>query len=346
MKVLGLISSPIDPASRARIMQYVPWMKNKGVSLYYKYYTPLKDADPNLLAGAFKKVTGLSEWRASDAVKSIGRLPLLFQQLGYDIIWQNRLLMYQHDYWEKKLTKPVIFDFDDAIWMNEGARQVNDKIARSTMIFAGNEFLANYARRYNKEVHIVPSTVDTEILFPSGNEQEQFTIGWIGTKSNFNYLEKIKDPILQFLAEDNDVRFLIISSEMPAFFQSDNRQIFFKKWESGKENEYINECSVGIMPLGDFEWSRGKCGYKLLQYLACGKPIIASPIGVNEIILNDRAVGLAATNSHEWVNAFQELKKDHALCQSFGNNGRNLVIEKYSCEAWVDTIIDHMKSIT
>lgn len=330
MKILGLISSPTDPASRTRIMQYESWLKEEKAYLYCKYFLPLRDADPAGWAKLLRKMTGISEWRSSDLVKSAGRIPLLFNQSGYDLIWQNRLIQLKHSFWEKRLKKPVVFDFDDSIWINEGEKQVSNKIKHSQMIFAGNAFLADYANKYHSNVKIVPTTIDTERLFPLPARQDIFTIGWIGTKSNFQYLEMIKAPLFEFLSSHKDSRLLIISSELPDFLAGKNEQVSFKKWEPERENEYLNECSVGIMPLTDSEWTRGKCGYKLLQYLACGKPVVASPIGVNAQILREADIGLDVAAEKDWVHALEKIKNDPDYSFSFSKNGRKLVLDKYS----------------
>jgi glycosyltransferase involved in cell wall biosynthesis len=326
-------------------MQYEPWFKRKGETLDYKLFTPLRDADPPGWSYTLKKMTGLNEWRSSNFIKSLGRVPLLFSQSGYDLIWQNRLLQLHHFFWEKKIRKPVVFDFDDAIWINEGEKQVIKKIGISDMIFAGNEYLASFARKYNKNIHIVPTTIDTEKLFPLNKNAEQFIIGWIGTKSNFEYLEMIRKPLLDFLAVNQDARLMIVSAELPDFLNPGNKQVVFKQWTAEKENELINEFSVGIMPLSDNEWTRGKCSFKLLQYLACGKPAIASPVGMNNKILAEAEVGIAVRNNEEWFNALSKVKNEPAMAAAWGKAGRKLIEEKYSCSLWTDQIINLMKTI-
>jgi glycosyltransferase involved in cell wall biosynthesis len=345
MKVLGLISSPDDPASRIRIMQYVPWFKKEKEDLYCKYFIPLRDADPSGWTKTLKKISGISEWRTTDFIKSIGRVPLLFGQSGYDIIWQNRLIQLHHVFWEKKLKKPVAFDIDDAIWLNEGGQAVYAKMAISAMIFAGNEWLAEFAAAHHKNVHVVPSTVDCDRLYPLPVKENNFTIGWIGTKSNFVYLEMIKAPLLNFLRKEKEAKFIIVSSEWPASFPHPDEQLIFQPWSAETENELINSFSVGIMPLADSEWARGKCSYKLLQYLACGKPVIASPVGNNRTIMSQSQTGIMANNEEEWFEAFNTLKNDAGLRNESGQTGRKLVEEKYSCAVWTPRIIRHMKSI-
>ena len=339
MKVLGLISSPHDPASRARIIQYKKYFTDDGHTLTPRYFTPLKESNPQKWTYDVKKITGINEWRSLDILKTAGRFPLLYSQTGYDVIWQNRLLHPHHFFWETKLSKPVVFDFDDAIWLIEGEKQVMRKIEISSMIFAGNDYLADFASRYNKNVHIIPTTIDTSSLFPLNKTPHRFTIGWIGTESNFKYLESIYQPLKDFLAFNKECRLMIVSSQLPNFIEPNTNQIIFKQWNAEKENEHINEFSVGIMPLEDTEWTRGKCSYKLLQYLACGIPAIASPVGTNKKIIENSNTVIGASTNDEWLAAFNAIKNEPARL-----NDQKYIEENYSCQKWSTKIIDLLKT--
>lgn len=345
MKVLGLISSLTDPASRARIIQYKDYFAASGNTLAPRFFTPLKDADPAPWTYKLKKITGINEWTSFDLMKTIGRVPLHFAQAGFDLIWQNRLIQLHHSYWETKLRKPVVFDFDDAIWFNEGEKEVIKKIQQSAMIFAGNEYLADYASKYNKNTFIIPTTVDTTKLFPLKKKASCFTIGWIGTKSNFQYLEIMKSAVLDFLLQNQDACLVIVSSEKPDQFNFDDKQIIFRYWNQETENLVINEFSVGLMPLADTEWTKGKCSYKMLQYMACGKPVIVSPVGMNNKLLTADTIGVAANNTVGWLNAFNTLKNDNDFHTTCSLNGRNLVEKNYSVAIYTPVIINHFKKL-
>jgi glycosyltransferase involved in cell wall biosynthesis len=338
MKVLGLISSYTHPSSRARILQYKPYF-TRSIELTIKNYLPERESNPAGWTRLLKKITGVSEWRTWDAVKTIGRLSLLKEQANYDLIWQNRLVMLHHSFFEKKIKKPVVFDFDDAIWMSEGKNQVNEALQRSAAVFAGNDYLAEYAKRFNQNVHIIPTTVDVERLKPLQKKHSVFTVGWIGTESNFKYLEMIKAPVIEFLEKNKDARLIIISSKPPSFFSFDGQRTVFKKWDESKENEMINEFDIGLMPLADDEWTRGKCSYKMLQYLACGKPAVVSPVGNNKTILEKAKVGLGAGSGSNWLQCMHELKNNGETYNEFSVNGRQLVAEEYASNIWSEKII-------
>ncbi|HEX7903829.1 MAG TPA: glycosyltransferase [Chitinophagaceae bacterium] len=239
-----------------------------------------------------------------------------------------------------------MFDFDDAIWMTEGKKQVSRKIEMSAMIFAGNEYLAEFASSYNKNVVIVPTTIDTEKLFPLNQPPEKFTIGWIGTETNFEYLKTIYQPLKIFLSANKETRLMIVSSHLPDFLKIDNGQMIFKQWEAEKENQYINQFSIGIMPLTDTEWTRGKCSYKMLQYMACGKPVVASPVGVNNKLFREAEIGIPAKTGDEWIRAFTRLKSDSVFFKTCAENGRALVEKDYSIDTYHPLILSYFKRIS
>jgi len=345
MKILGLISSPVDPASRARIIQYKEHFTTAGHALTSRFFSPFRDANPAPWTYRLKKLTGISEWRTADAFKTLARLPLLIQQYNYDIIWQSRLLLPHHSYFENKFNKPVVFDYDDAIWLNEGEKQVVKKMESAALLFAGNEFLAEFGARYNKNTRVIPSCIDTGKLFPLKKEAGQFTIGWIGTKSNFQYLEIIKPGVLRFLSENPEARLLIVSSQRPPQFNFDDKRVIFKPWAAETENEIINDFSVGLMPLADTEWTRGKCGYKMLQYMACGIPAIVSPVGVNGQILKAGDVGFAAGKEEDWSTILTGIKNNPAEAREKAINARLHVEANYASSVMAPRILEYFKTI-
>jgi glycosyltransferase involved in cell wall biosynthesis len=343
MKVLGLISSLADPASRFRILQYKEELKKNEVQLDCKIYFPKKESDPPRVFNLFSKNQNIKAWQF---LQRLSRQRILSEQNKYDLIWQNRLLLYNTFGLETKLKKPRVFDFDDAIWMTEGREQVDAAIKTAEVVFAGNEFLAQYAVQLNRNTHVIPTTMDTSIYYDQGNTNPSvFTLGWVGTESNFPYLEMIKAPVLEFLRTEKTARLMIVSSVMPANFSFDQERIIFCKWSADNENELINQFSVGLMPLADSEWTKGKCSAKMLQYLSCKRPVIVSPVGTNKTILSEANVGISAVTDAEWLAAFKKLKYETETCSAFGNNGRALVEKKYATNVWTPAIISHFQKL-
>lgn len=317
-------------------MQYAKPLSQLDTKLDCFIPHPPKDSGPS--KPAFKKKL----WHLYSIA---GRLKLGPQQFLYDIVWQNRLLMYDRFIVEKLIARPHVFDLDDAIWLTEGKKQVDLALQKATMVFAGNEYLAEYCERFNNNTKIVPSTIDTEIFKPGKKNDASFSLGWIGTRSNFIYLHLIKQPVLQFLHETKNTKLIIVSAEPPPMFSFDNERIIFRQWNKENENELINEFSAGLMPLTDDEWTNGKCSYKMLQYMACGKPVIVSPVGLNKIILEKSNAGVGAISEHEWEKAMFDLKNDAALYSFYAENGRPFVEKNYSCDKWAVAINNYFKDL-
>jgi hypothetical protein len=345
MKVLGIIASPEDPASRIRISQYKKWFHKNGEKLDDIYFKPQKEEEPSQNAIRLSRITSVNKWRIWNTYKNIARFPLLSKQYKYDVLWQSRLLIPENYSLERFYRMPLVFDFDDAIWINEGQQHVIKAIQKADKIFAGNPYLAEFASKYNSSVIVIPTTVDLEINYPIKKEQNDFTVGWIGTPGNFPYLETIKNVLLEFLRKNKDAQLLIVSSIPPSFLPFDNKQILFRKWQAEIENELVNKFSVGVMPLPDNDWTRGKCGYKVLQYMACNIPFIASPTGINGSLIEKSQGGLSATTEAEWLLKFQELKDDSQLTTALSKTGRAFVETHYSAKKWTSEIIGQMKQI-
>lgn len=330
MKLMGLISSPGDPASRFRIAQYKDTLNALGTSLDLITASPPKESDPPWWTLRNKKY-----WRT---LQIRGREKLLRIQRQYDIIWQNRLLLYESCLIESRYTKPFVLDLDDAVWLTEGKQAVNTVIQKAEMVFAGNEYIAAYCIGINKQVKLVPSVIDTNLYKPAAVPDRPFTIGWIGTPSNLKYLEQVRQPLLAFLQENKDSRLVIVSGERPEGFSGISDRVQFVPWSREREIELINSFDAGLMPLPDDEWTRGKCGFKLLQYMACGIACLASPVGVNRNIIEGSGAGIAVTDHREWQQALTTLYRDPDTRRQMAGRGRPYVEAHYSCDKWAPVI--------
>ena len=194
----------------------------------------------------------------------------------------------------------------------------------------GNNYLASYASRWNSNVVINPTTIDTETfhnpaLYPR-KPTTRLTIGWTGSHSTVKYIRELL-PVFEELKKNiGDVRFLLIADRPPSF---GHNLIEFKKWTIESEIQDLMEFDIGVMPLPDDEWTRGKCGFKLLQYMALGIPAVATPVGVNKSIL-DPSVGILATTQAEWLYALMQLITNLELRKKMGLAGQKKVHTNYS----------------
>lgn len=236
-----------------------------------------------------------------------------------------------------------IYDFDDAIWLPNYSES-NARIHRikcywkvpycicwADKVTAGNQYLADYARKYNKNVTVIPTTIDMEnhhnktIDFKS----KEITIGWTGTLTTMDYLNDVI-PVLQRLEQEFNFNFMVISNKKPEF---ELKSLIYKEWNKETEIEDLSKFSIGIMPLREDKWSKGKCGFKALQYMSLGIPCVISPIGVNAEIVQDGENGFLATDDTALYLSLKKLLEDTKLRERIGLEGQNTVRNRYSTSA-------------
>ena len=270
------------------------------------------------------------------------RLIHLSDQNKYDIAFiQYELFPLFPSLLERRLLKiPYILDFDDAWFLRyrEGrlrtlsplySEKFSSTLKGAAVVIAGNRYLMEYARCFNTNVSLIPSAVDTAIYRRKNRDSktDKFTIGWIGTPSTAKYLD-ILSPVLKKLANSFTVRFIVVGAKAPNIPSVELIEI---PWDINSEIRLINQFDVGVMPLHDDEWAKGKCAYKLIQYMACGIPVVASKIGANcEVVTSD--CGILAESEADWIEALTCLKLDPDLRLTMGNNARNRILEGYSVE--------------
>jgi glycosyltransferase involved in cell wall biosynthesis len=240
--------------------------------------------------------------------------------------------------------KPIIYDFDDAIW-SPGQAWKNGLFSRlrfpgktsrickaATTVTVGNEFLADYARRRNQSVFVVPSTIDLADypLIPESADEEKFVICWSGSDSTLVHFEHAREA-LERLAKIVPLVVKVICSTPPVrpIAGAETR---FISWSAEREAQDVGDCHAGIMPLPDDEVSRGKCAMKALQYMATGRPVVVSPVGANAQVVKQGRNGLLASSTDEWVASLLRLAKSPSLRARMGSEARKTVQQNYSAE--------------
>jgi glycosyltransferase involved in cell wall biosynthesis len=195
-------------------------------------------------------------------------------------------------------------------------------------VSCGNQYLCNYARQFNARVVYNPTCVDTEKRHNklASHDVDRVTIGWTGSFSTLKYLEMI-EGVMNLLQEKYDFDIKIICNEAPLLKVKNMQYI---KWSEENEVSALAECQIGLMPLSNDEWSEGKCGFKLIQYLALGIPAVSSPVGVNTTIIEEGVNGFFASNDAEWYAAIEKLILDKELRKCMGKAGRKKVLDHYS----------------
>ncbi len=355
LRVLVLVPYPPDqaPSQRFRIEQWIPHLRTLGIECHL---VPFMDD------GLYRRLT-----RPGDTVgKAVGLLRAAVRRWGvlseiaaYDLIFLHREAIAVGPAILERLIarrKPVVFDFDDAIWLTNQNRvnplaewvkcpgKARSIARRASAILAGNAYLGEWAHRYNRSTFVVPTTLDTEGPYSRRKTHgpcDVPVVGWSGTTSTLRYLEMMR-PVLEELGRRRRFRLRVIYNGLGVRWPG--IEMDWRPWNSGQEVEDLLGFDVGLMPQPDEEWAKGKCGLKALQYMALGIPSVASRNGVLPEIIEQGRSGFLAASPAEWLEHLQGLLDDWKLRGAMGEQARITVQERYSAAAHVPRIASILRS--
>jgi glycosyltransferase involved in cell wall biosynthesis len=342
-KIIFLVPYPQStaPSQRFRFEQYLPELQKEfevEVHSFIDTETWEKLYAPGLFGFKIRKILG-SFRRRLVLLGKIKKAEYIFihreaSQIGPPIFeWIIA----------KILRKKYIFDFDDATWLpnfsETSARfqrlkaywKVKYIIKWAGKISAGNEYLADFARKYNSNVQIIPTTIDTENHHNliCNSQADLIRIGWTGSHTTMHYLDELL-PVLHRLNDKHKFLFRVISNEKPNW---DLPNLEFVKWNKTSEIEDLSQIQIGVMPLKSDIWSSGKCGFKALQYMSLEIPTVLSAVGVNTQIVTHEVDGYICTGEQEWFERLDQLISDHELRKQIGTAGRKRIKDAYSVVA-------------
>jgi glycosyltransferase involved in cell wall biosynthesis len=333
IKILGLaLYGPLAASHRYRLGQFVPGLAGMGIDLQIRHLL----SDEYLHA----RFNGQALPLKSMVKDGMSRFKDLWHQDGYAAVMLQCELMPLMPGWLERalICKPYIYDFDDAFYLKYRTGKMrwakpllgskfDAVMAGAAAVTAGNYGLADYASRFNGNAHYLPTVVDTDRYLPmkGARDSEFFTVGWIGSPSTAPYLQELIEPMSN-LGKECAVRLIVIGGKAPKI---PNVSVVEHEWHEHTELELINTFDVGVMPLADDDWARGKCAFKLIQYMACAVPVIASPVGANVDVVNKESGVLAAT-AQEWLEAFRLLRDMPVMRKNMGEAGRARVVQHYS----------------
>jgi len=348
MKVLFLtLGDETIASSRTRVFQYFPYFKKDDIcfkSLIYKR----------------KELTGtkIIFLKAKIIFKAYILSKLLVLSLFYDVVFIQKVPCHEILLKILRLLKrKVIFDFDDAIYTIHQASEkkvdtptklkINERfnriVALSDLVVLENDYAKEYVEKYNPSILMITGPIDTIRYFPAENKKkEDVVIGWIGSPPNTIYLEPLYPVFERLLRERPNVCFKFIGATPVKLSGGKIKQV---DWNLETEVRELQEFDIGIMPLPDDEWSRGKGGYKLLQYMAIGIPAIASPVGINSQLIGDDVNGFLVDNEDDWYKKFLILIDDAEKRKMLGANARNIAVEKYSFHVAKTKLLDALNKI-
>ncbi len=350
MRVLAIVPSIYDtsPGQRFRIEQWEPILRQSGVEITY---APFENEDQRSVLYIGGQVLS----KIGAVTRNLKRRYSELSELKkFDLIYVFREAALLGPPWfERKIARsgvPMVFDFDDAIFVSYKSPSNGylsylkfpgkaAEICRlSAHIMPGNEYLAEYSRQYNPHVTVIPTTIDTEKykLVEQNSKPETITIGWSGSFSTVQHLDTIRE-VLQDLARDEDFQLRVIGTPTYKLAGVDVEAI---QWRSETEIDDLGHIDIGLMPLPDENWSRGKCGLKALQYMALGIPTICSPVGVNSTIIKDGENGFLAGDKAEWIKKLKQLIHSPRLRREIGLAGRKTVEQEYSAKAIAPKVLE------
>ena len=259
------------------------------------------------------------------------RIPSVIASRSADITWLRRELIPERATLERFTGGRRIFDVDDAIWLLSQSNFSERIVSQCDAVIAGNEFIADHYRSIGKPVYVVPTSIDTDLWKPVAAEPtDSFNIGWMGSRSNLRFLESIEQPLKAFLADHKDALLTVVSDVRPDLSLIPDDRWRFVKWTAEHEIKETQRMDVGLMPLDDTDWSRGKCGFKMIQYMSVAKPVVISPYGVNRDILNMGEPGSGAITAGDWYEGLDQIYSDRELATRLGKEGRRIVEENFS----------------
>lgn len=326
-------------STRYRVLQFLPYLQKDGIRyrivLYPAHNRPLRP---------FSK--GWYLVRA--CILSLGA-DLVFIQKILLPPWFLRIL--------KVISKRIVYDVDDAMWLpgpnlaefsekvrKEKEQRFVDVLRRVHDVIVGNEDLKHFVEKHQPRVHLVPTCID-DSHYPQerGAFSERFCIGWIGSSGNFTYLRNLEDVFVSLFEKHGNSVYLKIMSDQP-FVSTSGIEIKNIQWSEKAELAEMQEFSVGLMPLLDSEWARGKCGFKALHYMALGIVPIASPVGVNTTIVQNGKTGFLPHTTEQWLHALETLKESPPLQKEMGEQARTFFQAHYSLHVvypLLKKVIDH-----
>jgi len=354
MRVLFWVPYPHEGASnRFRVEQYMPYLKRENIEF---------TLHPFWNIAAFKVLYGKGNYFKKMfffLLGSVSRFLDIFRMYKYDIVFIHREAFPLGSCFFESVPgffkKPIIFDFDDAIFLPSSSPQNNfierfkkpEKVATilklSDRVIAGNDYLAEFALHYNRNVSVIPTPVESDKFYPIARDaRERVVIGWIGSVTTSDFLNGVKGVFIALSKKYSNIEFKIVGGNLSI---SNLPNITSKPWILEQEVGDLRTFDIGIMPMPDNEWTRGKCGFKAILYMSMGIPSVCSPVGMNREIITDGVNGFLADGEDQWIEKLSSLIEDPELRHAMGLAARKTVEERYSVKANAPKFLDVIKEV-
>ena len=328
MRVAAYTGGVMVPSARARVRQYISPLSALGIDVR-EYPLPWGNILP-------RQIALRPLWMA---VTAASRTAALTGSWRADVTWISRQLLPAFAPLQAIAKRPIILDIDDAVWLNTGGHRARDLARASDLVVCGNNFLAQQFSRWNTNITVIPTAVNTSwyrprrVLAEEGlDHPSTLLLGWTGTSGNFPFLYAIERALMLVLQHCNHAKLLVVADRPPQFKLLPESRVEFERWTPRTEQAAFARMSIGLMPLADTDWCNGKCSYKMLCYMSAGLPVVVTAAGMNREVLALGNVGLSAGCEAEWIDALTALLEDANLRRHMGDAGRAVVEERFSLQ--------------
>jgi len=324
MLVFAFTGGATISSRRFRVEQYIPKLHAIGI-----------DVHENIARfGSWPPKSRLRRplWFLRTVLNRVGPIA---ESRRYDLTLLQRELVSTKVTLEPWAGRPLVLDVDDAVWLTSArARRSFEALVRmSDGVICGNDYIASNVRQWNDNVLVLPTAVNTDRFRPNRKTSgRHLIIGWSGLHAGAKYLLSIESALYRVLRDYPDAILRVVSDAPPEFSLLSTEMYEYIKWSPDNEVRTMQEMDIGLMPVDDSPWSLGKCSYKMLLYMACGIPVVVSPIGMNAEVLARGEVGLGPRSESEWVDALSWLLRDGEARAAMGRVGRQVVERHYSLE--------------
>src|SRR5687768_3018899 len=355
MRILALMPGLYDtsPGQRYRLEQWDPLLRQRGVEITY---APFEDYELHSIVykpGQLGKKLQLVTRNLARRLSTIG------EAKNYDLVYVFReAALLGPPIFERLIAQqrtPFVFDFDDAIFVSyrspsngylsylKFASKTKTICRLAAHVMVGNPYLAEYARQVNDHVTIIPTTIDTQRYHvpPPKNSNGPLVIGWTGSHSTVQHLDTLRGALKKLAAQEK-FRLRVIGTPV---YDCPPIDVEAMRWRAKTEVDDLEPIDIGIMPLPEDKWSKGKCGAKALQFMGMGIPTVCSPVGVNSEIIQDDENGFLASTEDEWVDKLSRLLRSAELRRRLGHAGRVTVEQKYSAISQAPKVYEVFKSV-
>ncbi len=336
MNVVAYTAGLAHPSSRLRVRQYAPLLRSHGITLK-DCPVPWDTTMPRQKLQRLAWGVGTVAWRAAQIPASYAGAVTLIQRQTLPGYYSLHRFM----------KGPCVLDVDDAVWLTRGGQRAAAMAASCEAVICGNRYLADFFKQWNNNVKELATPVDTRLINPGPLplSQRQPIIGWTGTSENYKFLYQIEKALARVLRAHPQARLLTVADSPPSFTEIPSGQSEHVPWSVTAEAEALKRMTIGIMPLDDTPWSRGKCSFKMLCYMAAGLPVVVSPVGMNIDVLATGDIGYGPESQEQWIEALDSLLSDPAASATRGWNARQVAVTRFSLDVLGGRLASHLYQV-